>query len=64
MPRGIKKTGGLNTDFSITDAVKRAKTRRQQLEDAGGMSSNPTDDLSEELDRGEESDYVRKIFED
>ena len=65
MSRGIKQQKtGLNTDFSITDAQKRAETRRSQLEAAGNITSNPVDDLNDELDRAGESETVRKIFED
>jgi len=64
MPRGIKQKTGLDTDFSITDAVKRAKTRRSQLEAAGNVTSNPVDDLNSELERMDEPENVRKIFED
>ena len=64
MARGIKQKTGLDTDFSIADAAKRAKTRREQLEAAGNITSNPVDDLNDELDRGDEDENVRKIFED
>ena len=64
MARGIKQIKKEGTDFSITDAVKRAKTRRSQLDEAAGIPSNPVDDLSDALDRGNESEDVYKIFED
>ena len=63
MARGIKKTG-LNVDSSIQEAAKRAKTRRSQLEEAGGMVHNEADDLNNELDRMGEDENIRKIFED
>ena len=67
MARGVKQKTGLNTDSSIVDAMKRAKERKRQLEEAGGLTSNPTDDLSDELDRNPNPDYQRlddEIFED
>ena len=64
MARGIKQKTDIKTDFSITDAAKRAKTRRSQLEEAGNMSHNSVDDLNNELDNAGESDEIRKIFED
>lgn len=63
MPRDIKKRGGLKTDFSITDAQKRARTRRKQLEAAGGLTSNPIDDISQELDEEGMSDFEKDVFE-
>ena len=64
MPRGIKKQGGLDTDFTITDAAKRMKTRKAQLEEASGYSSpNETDLLNEELEQQNEPESVRNIFE-
>ena len=67
MARGVKQKTGLNTDSSIGDAVKRARERRKQLEEAGGVEYNKTDDLSNELDRNPDPDYQRlddEIFED
>lgn len=64
MPRGVKKQdSGLNTDFSITDAAKRAAQRRKQLEAAGGNDYSKTDDLSNELDRQGMSDYEKEVFD-
>ena len=64
MARGVKQKSGLNTDFSITDAAKRAEERRKMLEAAGGMTSNPNDDLNDELEYGDEPDSIKKLFED
>ena len=65
MARGVKQTNKDGTDFTITDAVKRMKTRKDQLEEASGYSSpNETDMVNEELERGNESDYVREIFDE
>ena len=64
MPRGVKQKTGLNTDSSITDVVKRATDRRKQLEAAGNVHSNPTDDLNDELEYGNEPDSIRRLFED
>ena len=64
MARGVKQKTGLNTDFSITDVVKRAAERRKMLEAAGGMDSNPNDDLNDELEYGDEPDSIKKLFED
>jgi predicted nucleic acid-binding Zn-ribbon protein len=63
MARRIKKTG-LGVDSSIKDAEKRAKTRRKQLEAAGGMTHNRIDDLNDELDKEGMSDYEKEVFED
>jgi len=61
----IKKTG-LDTDFSITDAVKRARVRKSQLEEAAGYTApNETDLLNDELEQDpNESENIRRIFED
>jgi hypothetical protein len=65
MPRGIKQKTGLDTDFSINDAVKRANVRKAQLREAAGYEApNETDMLNEELENANESPEVRKIFED
>jgi len=64
MARGIKQKSGLNTDSSIQDAMKRARVRRQQLNDAAGITSNDYDDLSRELETEGMSDYERDVFED
>ena len=65
MPRGIQKQGGLDTDFSITDAVKRIKTRKRQLEEAAGfVAPNETDMLNEELEQQNEPESIRRIFEE
>jgi hypothetical protein len=61
MPRGMKKTG-LNTDSSIVDAQKRARQRRKQLEAASGITSNPIDDLNDELEQEGMSDYEKEVF--
>ncbi len=58
-----KKKTGLDTDFSITDAVKRAKTRKARLK-AMLEETNRIDAVSEELEQGNESDEIRSIFED
>ena len=63
MPRDIKKRSGLNTDFSITDAAKRAAERRKMLEAAGGMTSNPNDDLNDELEYGDEPESIKNLFD-
>ena len=65
MPRGIKKTGksGLDTDFTITDAAKRAEIRRKQLEAVAGIpESNPVDDLNVELEDSEPG-WIKNLFE-
>ena len=64
MARGVKQKTGLNTDFSITDAAKRAAERRKMLEAAGNVTSNPNDDLNDELEYGDEPDSIKKLFED
>ena len=65
MARGVKQQkSGLDTDFSITDAAKRAAERRKMLEDASGMSSgNKYDDISDELETEGMSDYEKDVFE-
>ena len=61
MPNKIKQKGA-GTDSSIFDAVKRAKTRRKQLEAAGGVEpSNPIDDTMNELEN--ENDQFKELFE-
>lgn len=64
MPRGKKKTG-LSNDSSIFQAHKKIKQHRKLLERAAGNpESNEIDDLNDELERGNEPDSVRTIFED
>ena len=65
MTRGIKQKTGLDTDFSITDAVKRANTRKDQLREAAGYETpNETDMLNEELENANEPIEIRNLFED
>ena len=64
MARGVKQKTGLNTDFSITDAAKRATSRRKMLEQAGNVHSNSTDDLNDELEYGNEPESIKSLFED
>ena len=64
MARGIKqKKSDLNLDSSIGQAAQRAKTRRKQLEAAGGMDYNKVDDISEALDTEGMTDMEKDIFE-
>lgn len=51
----------LNTDFTITDAMKRALRRKQMLEDVDRQLSD-VDALSRELEEGDEPQEVRDIF--
>ena len=63
MARGIKQKKSIQTDFSITDAQKRAKTRRQQLNAAAGIESNRVDDISRELDEEGMTEMEKDLFE-
>ena len=64
MPRKAKKRSE-GTDFTITDAAKRATLRRKQLSEAAGISSgNEIDAISKELHEAEMTDYERKVFEE
>ena len=64
MARGVKQKTGLNTDFSITDAAKRATERRKMLEAAGNVTSNSNDDLNDELEYGDEPESIKNLFND
>jgi hypothetical protein len=64
MARGVKKNRTGGTDFSITDAIKRAKMRRKQLNEAAGHDYNEVDDISRALDEEGQSEYEKKVFED
>ena len=58
-----KKKTGLNTDFSISDAAKRLKSNRTKREKAL-KQINDLDDLNKEINRSNEPDSIRSIFED
>lgn len=63
MGRGIKKENKIKTDFSITDAEKRIRRRRSQLQEAAD-ATNPIDELNHEMETEGMSDYEKEIFED
>jgi hypothetical protein len=61
--RGAKKLSKKEgVDFSITDAAKRARTRRKQLDAAAGNDHNRIDDLNDELESHGQSDYEKEVF--
>ena len=62
MPRNIKKVGGEGTDFSITDAAKRARMRRRQLDAAAGVEHNKIDDINQALEDEGMSEFEKDVF--